>query len=112
MFSESCSHRPHRQQQGTALILVLIFLMALTLIVFASITDSNMGLRMASNTEEQVNAFQTAQAAVEAVIADTANLPTTGPLHTPTTVALAGSAFYADGSAGESISASAERQLD
>lgn len=95
------------RQRGAALIVCLIFLIALTLIGINAVATSAMGLRMASNTEEELNAFQTAQSAVDAVISDEDNLPTTGPLETPVSVVLPGAAFYA--AAGETITASAAR---
>lgn len=71
--------RPIRQK-GTALVFALVFLIAITLMAVASIKTSVMELKVAGNLEENMNAFQTAQAVIDAVFADPANLATTGKL--------------------------------
>jgi len=102
----------HQRQNGTVLVVALVMLAALTLMSTAAVDSAVMGLRISRNVEEQVNAFQTAQAAVDSVISDTANLPLTGPLNAAVTVAVSGNPFVADTVAGESVTAHAERTID
>ncbi|MGR8919700.1 MAG: pilus assembly PilX family protein [Gammaproteobacteria bacterium] len=99
-------------QTGVALVISLVMLASLTLIAVAGVDSSSMGLRLARIVEEQANAFQTAQAAVDQVISDTDNLPMTGPLDTAASVTLTGTPFAADAGAGETISADASRTAD
>ncbi len=101
-----------RRQSGTVLVIALVMLASLTLIAVAGVDSSSMGLRLARTVEEQINAFQTAQAAVDFAISDTDNLPMTGPLDSPAAVTLSGTPFAADTVAGESIDAAAERTAD
>lgn len=98
------------KQAGTVLIIALIMLASLTMLSMSSVDSAVMGLRISRNVEEQSNAFQTAQAAVDLVISDTDNLPMTGPLFQTTPVTLAGTPFVADPL--ESITADAERTTD
>ncbi len=101
----------HRQT-GTVLVFSMIILLSLTLIALTAVNTSVTGLRVAFNAEEDMNAFQTAQAAVDAVIADTANLPMAGPLDIPNPVSITGDPFTIDSGAGESLSAHATRTID
>lgn len=55
-------------QQGAALLTALIMLIAVTLLSLASLGTSMMELRMSGNEESSMQAFQSAQAAVDAVI--------------------------------------------
>ncbi len=103
--------RVHRES-GTVLVIALVMLASLTLIAVAGVDSASMGLRISRNVEEQMNAFQTAQAAVDVAISDTNNLPMTGPLNQVTSVTLTGTPFTVDISAGESITADAERTID
>lgn len=99
---------PRRQRErGVVLAVVLMMLIGITLISMAALNTSIMELRMARNTEFGVNNFQTALSAVDFVISDPANLPTVGPLMTPTPVTLTGSLFSA--STGDVVTASAIR---
>ena len=95
------------RQKGVALVVVLMMLIGITLVSMASLNTSVMELRMARNTESGVNNFQTALSAVDFVISDPANLPTVGPLKTPTSVTLTGSLFAV--STGDTVTASAIR---
>ena len=95
------------RERGVVLIVVLMMLIGITLISMATLNTSVMELRMARNTEYGVNNFQTALSAVDFVIADPANLPTVGPLMTPTPVTLTGSLFSA--TSGDTVTASAIR---
>jgi hypothetical protein len=101
------AHSKRSRQEGVALVVVLMMLIGITLISMASLNTSVMELRMARNTESGVNNFQTALSAVDFVIADPANLPTVGPLMTPTPVTLTGSLFST--TTGDSVTASAIR---
>lgn len=96
-----------QRQRGVVLVVVLMMLIGITLVSMAALNTSVMELRMARNTEFGVNNFQTALSAVDFVISDPANLPTVGPLMTPTPVTLTGSLFSA--SAGDMVAASAIR---
>ena len=92
---------------SVVLVVVLMMLIGITLISMATLNTSVMELRMARNTEFGVNNFQTALSAVDFVISDPANLPTVGPLMTPTPVTLTGSLFSA--TTGDTVTASAIR---
>ena len=100
-------HVTRARQGGVVLVVVLMMLIGVTLISIAAVNTSVMELRMARNSEYGVNNFQTALSAVDFVISDPANLPTVGPLMTPTPVTLTGSLFSA--STGDTMTASAIR---
>lgn len=55
-------------QQGATLLTALIMLIAVTLLSLASLGTSMMELRMSGNEESSMQAFQSAQAAVDALI--------------------------------------------
>ena len=76
------------RQKGTALMVALIILIGITLLSIAGINTSILELRMARNLESTSNTFQVAMAALDYVVSDDANLPTTGPLDTPDPVTL------------------------
>ncbi len=97
-------------QRGTVLLFSFIILISLTFIAISSVRTSVMELRIARNVEENMNAFQTAQAAVDFVKSNNANLPFVGPLNTPTAVALTGNSFTL--ATGETLVATAERTID
>jgi len=100
----------HRQQRGAVLAIALIMLTSLTLISTGAVQTALMELKMALNSEEMANAFQTAQAAIDFALSDTDHLPMTGELNTPTTVSVSGSPFVL--ASGETLAASAERTID
>jgi Tfp pilus assembly protein PilX len=100
----------YSKQRGSGMLAALILILSLTFLGVAATRTSVMELRMARNLEEEMNIFQTAQAAVDSVISDTANLPVSGPLFTPTTVTLSGTPF--DTVTGEVLTAQAERTVD
>lgn len=81
MQTTSSFHRGGRAQRGTALVFSMIILTALTLLGVTAATTGTLGLRMASNAEENMNAFQTAQAAIDNIMSDPGVLPTTGALN-------------------------------
>lgn len=64
-------------QQGAALLTALIMLIAVTLLSLASLGTSMMELRMSGNEESSMLAFQSAQAAVDAVIDQDEKSPST-----------------------------------
>lgn len=76
------------RQQGTALMVAMIILIGITLLSLAGANTSILELRMARNAEATANTQQTALAAIDFIINDDANLPTTGPLNTSQTVTL------------------------
>jgi type II secretory pathway component PulJ len=98
------------RQSGAVLIVSLLLLMAVTVLSSTAVSTSIMELRMSNNTESNVNTFQTAMAAVDFVLSDSSNLPTSGPLNVPVAVTLAGTPF--DTSTGEVITASVSRVED
>ena len=59
---------PHRQQ-GAALIVGLVMMVVLTLLAVSSMNTATLELTMASNNQEQENAFQAAETAVDVAIA-------------------------------------------
>jgi len=60
-------------QRGASLFTALIMLLALSIVSLGSLTTSLMELRMANNAEAGMAAFQTAQAGIDAAVADEAN---------------------------------------
>jgi len=103
-------HRQEIAQQGFALVVALIVLMGVTVLSLAAVKSSKLSLRMAGAEEGKVNAFQTAQSALDAIISNPGNLPTVGKLNQSNGVTLTGSAFTTTGS--DSITASAKRTAD
>jgi Tfp pilus assembly protein PilX len=100
------------RERGTVLVIALILLASLTLMATGAVQSAIMGLRIASNSEETTNAFQTAQAAIDYALSDISLLPMSGALNTPTNVAVTGTPFVVDSTAGESLSTTAERTGD
>lgn len=113
MWTTFSFHRDGRAQRGTALVFSMVILTALTLLGVTAATTGTLGLRMASNAEENMNAFQTAQAAIDNIISVPGVLPTTGPMNvdsaplpfTDTTTAL-------KTTGGETITVTAARTID
>lgn len=64
-------HNGILRQQGAALVVGLMMLLALTLIGVTNMSMNSMGLRMASNWQNKANAFQAAEAGIESGIAGT-----------------------------------------
>jgi len=78
----------YKTQQGSALLFAFVLLIALTFIAIASVNTGVMGVRMASNVEEEMNAFQTSRALIDFILNDTtAHLPA-ATIGTITVVAL------------------------
>ena len=100
------------RQRGAVLVISLILLAALTVMAIGAIKTSIMELKIASNSEESTNAFQTAQAAIDFSLSDTNLLPMKGTLNTPTTVAVTGAPFAVDTRAGETLATTAQRTTD
>lgn len=67
-------HSPDHRQHGIALATALIFLVVITLLGLVAVRSSTIELQLASNAQSGVEALQTAQAVVDAVIQDPANL--------------------------------------
>jgi hypothetical protein len=76
------------EQRGAGMIVAVILLSGLLLIALAGLRTASTELQMARNYEEEKNAFQTAQAAIDFVSSDTDNLPTVGALNVAVVVAL------------------------
>jgi Tfp pilus assembly protein PilX len=102
--------RRGNRQRGAVLIVALLLLLAVTALSTTAISTGVMEMRMSHNIESSMNTFQTGLAAVDFVISDLSNLPTSGPLNVPSNVSLSGAPFAAV--SGESISASATRTVD
>ncbi len=100
------------RQRGAALVISLVMLAGLTLMATSAVETAVMGLKIARNSEEAANAFQTAQAAIDFALSDTDLLPMTGNLNTPTDVAVTGDPFVVDSGAGEELTTVAERTMD
>lgn len=60
---------PHTSQHGFALLVALIFLVILTLLSVTAMRTSTMELNMATNEQEQRLGFDSAQSAIDAVLA-------------------------------------------
>lgn len=58
-----------QRQQGAALIVGLVMMVVLTLLAVSSMNTATLELTMASNNQEQENAFQAAETAVDVAIA-------------------------------------------
>ena len=118
-------------QKGSALLFSFILLFALTFIAIASVNTSVMGLRMSSSVEEEMNAFQTAAAAIDLALSftdDTTIFVPTGALdvanviinctngndcNPAASVTLPGTTFNTVGSSGEeTITLSITRSAD
>lgn len=71
------THAPSspREQRGVALATALVFLVILTLLGIFSMRASTIELRLARNEQARIEAQETAQAIVDAVLANPANLP-------------------------------------
>ncbi len=99
------------QQQGSALLLCLVLLVAMTYLAISSVSTGVMEVRMSSAVEEELNAFQIAQSAIDFTASDFDNLPFTGALNTAKAVTLSptdnSGMFFA--ATGEIITATAER---
>jgi len=67
-----------RSQGGAILVIVLMFLIAMTLFTLSSMRSSNIGLHMAQNEESRIAATEAAQALADAVVANPASTPVTG----------------------------------
>ncbi len=67
-----------RSQQGAALFTALMFLVVLTLISLAAMRSSTLEMRMATNDEARLTAFQRTQAIVDATVAETDNVKVIG----------------------------------
>jgi hypothetical protein len=65
-------------QQGTVLVITLIFLVAISMLAVSSMQSSNIGLFMAQNEESRVAAAQGAQALADAIVSNPASTPVTG----------------------------------
>lgn len=67
-----------QRQSGVILIIVLVFLIAITLLTTSAMRSSNLGLTMAANEESRVAADQATQAIADAVVSNPASTPVTG----------------------------------
>ena len=95
------------------MIVAVILLSGLLLIALAGLRTASTELQMARNYEEQKNAFQTAQAAIDFVSSNKANLPTVGALQAPQTVPLPTSTHPSFAQlSGDVLAAEVERTID
>ena len=67
------------QERGVALAVALFLLVILTLLALSGIRLSTMELRIATNDELRVQAFEQAQSLIDATIRDFNNTPVVGP---------------------------------
>jgi hypothetical protein len=67
-----------RKQNGTILMIALVFLVAITLLSTSSMRSSSIGLFMAQNEESRFTAEQAAQALADAIVANPASTPVVG----------------------------------
>jgi Tfp pilus assembly protein PilX len=67
-----------RHQRGAALFTALMFLVVLTLISLAAMRSSTLEMRMATNDEARLTAFQRTQAVIDATIAEPDNMKVIG----------------------------------
>ena len=66
------------RQGGAALVVALLILIVITLLSLSAMRTGALEVRMAANQQERIEAFQTAQAAVDAVLVDPHNFPVVG----------------------------------
>ena len=59
----------HNQERGSALITVLIFLIIMTLLGVSTMSTTRLGVRMATNSQFRVQAFQAAESGLSNVLA-------------------------------------------
>jgi Tfp pilus assembly protein PilX len=88
----------------------MVILAGATILSLAAVNTSIMEMRMAGNVEAQGSTFQLGAAAVDYVLSDLSNLPSTGPLNLPVSVTLADSLFTV--ASGDSVVATATRTED
>lgn len=67
--------RTGTSQQGMALVTALLVLIAVMLLAVTAIRGATVSLRLSQNEETRVNALETAQGVVDAIVADETNLP-------------------------------------
>lgn len=67
-----------QNQHGAALFMALMFLIIITMLSLSAMRSSVMELRMATNSESEINATQRAQAVIDATVADPNNTPVVG----------------------------------
>ena len=73
-----CTCGSEQAQRGIALATALIFLVVITVLGLVAVRSSTTELRLASNEQVRVEALQTAQSVVDAVLAVPANTPVNG----------------------------------
>ena len=71
-------HKLPRRERGAALFMALMFLIIITMLSLSAMRSSVMELRMATNSESEINATQRAQAVIDATVADPNNTPVVG----------------------------------
>lgn len=104
-----CPARPFAQQQGMVLVVALVMLGSLSLIAVAAMSGGIGALLVSRNVQEQGDAFQIAQSALDVVMdtaesSNDANLPQDEGTYMATT--LSGEVFTLD--TGETVTAGAE----
>lgn len=81
----TCSRRApplhHTSQRGVALATALIFLVVITMLGLVAVRSSTTELRLAHNEQIRVEALETAQAVVDSVLDNPANLPVNSNLN-------------------------------
>jgi hypothetical protein len=66
------------RQDGAALVVALLILIVITLLSLSAMRTGSLDVRMATNQQERIEAFQTAQAAVDGVLVYSSNFPVVG----------------------------------
>lgn len=66
------------RQRGVVLVVALVLLVAITLLSLAGISTTTLELRMATNQQARVNAFQQAEAGIDAVASNLDNFAVSG----------------------------------
>lgn len=67
MMRQQSTQAPLNHQQGVVLVVALVLLVAITLLSLAGISTTTLELMMATNQQARTNAFQQAEAGVDAV---------------------------------------------
>src|ERR1041385_6858158 len=67
--------RRNQAHRGVALIVALLLLVVVSIVSLSAVRLSSMSLRVATNHEVRIGAFESAQSVVDATISDAANTP-------------------------------------
>lgn len=79
-MSRTLPHNPSTRQNGVVLVVALVLLVAITLLSLAGMSTTTLELMMATNQQARTNAFQQAEAGIDAVRSNLDNYRVSGPV--------------------------------